>query len=176
MRWLNWWWYLGARVGVKGTIFNVIFVVVKQGIVCSMLNRHTCIIDAYDMEWNWQVFGLKLLSMGEIFNKYNIVLFVLILFSFDGLVGICVNILAMLYVLHFCSFNLSVWMGMLIWEVGSVPILKHKVCWWYCCGYMRYCLKSSLKIIMCIRGALLSKLSLVVSYVLLGWLVDDKGK
>ena len=64
---------------------------------------------------------------------------------------------------------------MLIWEVGSVTILKQKVCWWYCCGYMR-CLKSSLKIIKCIRGALLSKLSLVVSYVLLGWLVDDQGK
>ena len=89
-------------------MFNVIFVAVKQGIVCSTFNRHTCIIDAYDTEWNWQIFGLKLFSTGEIFNKYKIVLFVLILLSFDGLVGICVNILVMLYVLHFSSFNLSV--------------------------------------------------------------------
>ena len=113
MRWINRWWYLGACVGVKGTMFNVIFVAVKQGIVCSTFNRHTCIIDAYDTEWNWQIFGLKLFSTGEIFNKYNIVLFVLILLSFDGLVGTFVNILAMLYILHFCSFNRSVWKGML---------------------------------------------------------------
>ena len=77
-------------------MFNVIFVAVKQGIVCSTFNRHTCIIDAYDAEWNWQIFGLKLFSTGEIFNKYNIVLFVLILLSFDGLAGTFVNILAML--------------------------------------------------------------------------------